>query len=273
MKIIANHAHLMPENSWKPGDAGLLLKYLDYCGIDQAVVFPPFACQYGNNLEQANRWALGQVRQHPDRFLPAGTLFPLAPDAINLLRMLAQEGVKVVKIHPSIDLHDVGDPACRRFYAEAERLNLVLDYHTGPHGTRLSLATPEKFDDLAWDFPNLRLVLEHLGGRAYFEMMLAIIASHKLREQDNLPQVYAGLTSVLDRQVNKAWYLGAERIVDAIEIVGAHKFIFGLDFPWNDMECGRRVIQLIQGFNIPQEDKEKILGGNLLRMLGEPVKV
>ena len=55
MKIIANHAHLMPENSWRPGDADLLLRYLDFCGIEKTVVFPPFACQFQHDMEKTRQ--------------------------------------------------------------------------------------------------------------------------------------------------------------------------------------------------------------------------
>ena len=62
MKIIANHAHLMPpkdmgNRDWPDGDSEMLLKQLDYCGIDRVVIFPPFACQVGNNMKKANLWA------------------------------------------------------------------------------------------------------------------------------------------------------------------------------------------------------------------------
>jgi len=243
----------------------MLLKCMDSLGIDMAVVFAPFACQVDNSMRKANLWALKQVKKHPDRLLPCGTLFPLAPDAIELLQLLAGEGVKTVKIHPSIDLYDVSNPAARPFYAEAQRLGIALDFHTGPHGTRLSLASPEKFDDIAWDFNGLRLIFEHMGGRTYFEEFLAIICNHPPQKPDEPIRIYGGLTSVL--KANTIWYLGPGRITDMVRIAGADKFIFGLDFPWNKIEDIRSDIEIIKGLDIAVEDKEKILGGNLLRLL------
>ena len=59
MRVIANHAHLMPEvknGSWWPeGGVETLLKHLDFCGIDIAVVFQPFACQMEDDTLKANR--------------------------------------------------------------------------------------------------------------------------------------------------------------------------------------------------------------------------
>jgi uncharacterized protein len=272
LKIIANHAHLMPKNSWREGNAEMLLKHLDHNGIDKVLVFPPFACQKDNNMKEANIWALKQVKAHSDRFLPAGTLFPLAPDALEMLNFLADEGVRLIKIHPAIEVHDISDPKIAPFYAEAERLGMVLDYHTAPHGIRLSLVTPQKFDDIAWDFPNLKMIFEHIGGRTYFEEFLAVIYNHHCRCRDEEKErcIFGGLTSVLNNSTmeHAMWYLGAQGVTDVIKIAGAGSLIFGLDFPWNDKERTQQDIKLINSLAIPEEDKAKILGGNLAKLLG-----
>ena len=265
MGIIANHAHLMPpsvEASWWPeGGPDLLLKHLDACGVDRAVVFPPFANQVSDGMRGANLWALEAVSKHADRFIPAGCMFPLADDALEVLHILHAEGVRLVKIHPSIDLHDIAAPEAAQFYAEAEELGMILDYHTGPHGTRLSLATPEKFDDVVWDHPKLKFVFEHLGGRTYFEGFAAILANHR-------EKAFGGLASVFDAEKNWMWHLDRQRVEGLIRCVGAGSFIFGLDFPWNSADRNRRDIETIRSFDITEQDKDLILGGNLTRLLG-----
>lgn len=265
MHITANHAHLMPPRAadswWPEGGPDLLLRHLDACGIERVVIFAPFANQTRDDRRAANRWALAQARLHPDRFLAAGNLHPTAPDALELLRFFHAEGIRLAKIHPSIDLHDIADPAARPCYALAEELGIALDYHTGPHGTRLSLATPLKFDDVAHDFPKLILIFEHLGGRTYFEEFLAILCNHKIG------RLYGGVTSVLNPAA-PYWYLGPERLTDAVRCAGAGKLIFGLDFPWNTAEVNRRDIETLQALALPAADKENMLGGNLRRLLG-----
>ena len=266
MAIIANHAHLMPPHGdpeWPKGDSEMLLKRLDFCGIDKVVIFPPFARQLGGDRKAANLWALGEVRKHRDRFIPAGTIFPLADDVLELLDILHSEGVKLAKVHPSIDVYDISDPAAQRCYAKAEELGITLDYHTGPHKTRLSLTEPKKFDDLAWDYPNLKLVFEHFGGRTYFEEFMAILSNHEKG------RIFGGLTSVLAYETNKMWYLGPEKMMDLITCVsdGEDKLIYGLDFPWNSAETNKHDIEIIRGLDITDAAKEKILGGNLSNLL------
>jgi len=264
MKIIANHAHLIPDPTekdwWPKADAGKLLAHLDFCGIDKAVIFAPFACQMNGERIKANRWALDQASAHPDRFIVAGNLFPAGPDALEILNILSQEGVKTAKVHPSVDLYDVSDPMASDCYARAEELGIALDFHTGPHGTRLSLAKPEKYDDMAWDYPQLRMVFEHVGGRPYFEEFVAVLENHRGR-------AFGGLTSMLDGEEDFAARVLPRRIEELVNY-REHSFIFGLDFPYHSPEVNKRDIEIIMGLSISREQKEKILGGNLAGLIG-----
>ena len=166
MLIIANHAHLQPARTatawWPDGSADLLLKHLDFCNVDKTVIFPPFACQMDGDIIRANRWAWDQVAQHSDRFIPSGVFFPTGENAKELLNIFKEEGITLAKVHPSVDEHDIADPALEEVYQLAAEYGIVLDYHTGSHGTRLSLARPEKFEDVSFNFPKLRMIFEHL---------------------------------------------------------------------------------------------------------------
>ena len=263
MAITANHAHLMPPNSWLPGDADLLLGHLDACGIERAVVFAPFGCQMDGDMLAANRWALDQCDAH-DRLIPFGCIAPIAHDATEVLAMLHDRGVRGCKVHPSIDVYDLTDPRAMKFYEAAARLGFVLDFHTGAHGTQLALCDPVKFDTIAWEFPELTLVFEHMGGRTYFEIFLAMVANH---HGDNSARSFAGLTSIYDAGTHPLWYLGPDGLRDMVRILGAKRLIFGLDFPWNSIEHGRRDIAMIRELGLPVDDEAAILGGNLLALV------
>jgi predicted TIM-barrel fold metal-dependent hydrolase len=180
--------------------------------------------------------------------------------------MFEAEGIRHAKVHPSVDAHDIAAPEAEPCYEKAEALGIALDYHTGAHGTQLSLSKPEKFDDVAWKYPKLKMIFEHLGGRTYFEQFLAILSNHAIRSKE--PRIFGGLTSILSTENNKFWYLGPEKVMDVVEFAGADKLIFGLDFPWNSKEINKKDIETIQQLPLPQEDKEKILGGNLARLMG-----
>jgi predicted TIM-barrel fold metal-dependent hydrolase len=264
MRIVANHAHLMPPLVqgawWLDGGVDLLLHHLDDCNIERTLVFPPFANQVEGSGMRANLWALGEVQRHPDRLIPAGTTFPLAGDAMDILQMLHDREIHWIKIHPAIDLHDIADPKAAPFYARAAELGFVLDYHTGPHGAPLSYAKPEKFDALAWAYPGLRLVFEHVGGRVYFPEFAAVLSNHS-------KSTFGGLTSIFSPD-NYLWRIEKSQLEALVKGLGADRFIFGLDFPWNSAVETRQHIQVIRSLDITEEDKELILGGNLAHLLG-----
>ena len=49
-----------------------------------------------------------------------------------------------------------------------------------------------------------------------------------------------------------------------IEMVGAERIIYGADFPWNNCDGIQADISAINNLDLSSEEKEKILGGNLL---------
>ena len=277
MKIIANHAHLMPPSKgnscWPEGDPEMLLEHIDFCGIEKVVIFPPFACQMDGDIVAANRWAWSEVKKHSDRFIAAGIFFPAGENALELLEIFKDEGVKTAKVHPSIDKHDIADPKLDEVYAKAAELGIALDYHTGVHGTPLSMSKPEKFDDIAWRHPELKLIFEHLGGRTYFEEFLAILVNHRKTDDKGRPFAYGGLTSVLSTENpdNLFWYLGPEKVMDVIRFTSAKQLIYGLDFPWNPKEVNKKDIETILSLEISKEEKEKILGKNLTGLVDKNI--
>ncbi len=265
--IVANHAHLRPTpasgTTQIDGSSSALLRHLDFCGIDRAVVFPPFASAFNHDRVAANRWAWQETRRHPDRLIAAGNLCPTAGDALDLLEMFQSEGIRLAKVHPAVDLHDVADPVAETCYARAAELGIALDYHTGVHHARLALTEPVKFDTVAWNHPRLKMIFEHFGGRTYFEQFLAILCNHPAGK------VYGGLTSVLSEETHRLWHLGVDRVMDVIHCAGAEKLIYGLDFPWNTARTNRQDIEIIRSMAIPEDQKTAILGGNLLALLNQ----
>ncbi len=99
----------------------------------------------------------------------------------------------------------------------------------------------------------------------FFEEALAVMLNNMHRGDE--PRIYAGLTSVFDRDVNRAWNLSDERVYDLIWQTGDTASIFGLDFPYNDARAIREAIDHLTGLDLPEESKRRILGGNLTRAL------
>jgi hypothetical protein len=264
MPIFANHAHVFPTDLWPEGDVEHLLALMDACGIERAVAFAPFEGQWKGREGNPTDWIARTVKAHADRLVGYAAINPTRPDAIALLRRAKDLGLRGVKMHPAYEKYSVKSPEAYEFYAAAQDLGLPLDFHVGVHAHRIADFHPLLFDDVARDFPKLRMIFEHVGGWHFFADCLAVISNHAHGE----PRLYAGVASVLSRDVQKGWYLGPEGIETMLWQLGDRVIIYGLDFPYNGVDYVRRDLEVIRTMSIPEESKDRLLGGNLRELIG-----
>lgn len=78
---------------------------------------------------------------------------------------------------------------------------MPISFHTGVHRARISESHLLLFDEVAFNFKNLKFSMEHVGGYSFFYEAVAVMTN-------NPKNTYAGLTSVFDRGTNRCWYLG-----------------------------------------------------------------
>ena len=264
MAVFANHAHLFPTDIWPEGDIDHLLRLMDECGFERAVVFAPFAGQWKDREGTPTDWIASVVGSNADRIVGYAALNPERPDAIPMLHHARELGLRGVKMHPAFERWSVGSPKAYEFFAAAQEVGMPLDFHTGVHGHQLSAYHPLAFDDVACRFPALKLVFEHVGGFHFFKDMLGVMANHAHGE----PRLFAGIASVLSREVQSYWYLGPEGVETILWQLGDRVAIYGLDFPYNKADDVKRDLGIIRSLNIPDESKERILGGNLHWLIG-----
>ena len=67
----------------------------------------------------------------------------------------------------------------------------------------------------------LRMNFEHIGGRPYRELFLAIIFTHSRPER-----AFGGVTSTMSYKTARAWYMVQEVLQNFVEIANARKFIY-----------------------------------------------
>jgi len=121
------------------------------------------------------------------------------------------------------------------------------------------------FDEVAYNFPNLKFSMEHVGGYSFFKEALLVMNNNSRKGN----HIYAGLTSISmekDEFGNLragAWSLTDDELCDLIHQTGAKNSIFGLDFPYKDAEYTKNAIERIKNLPISEEAKKGILGENL----------
>jgi predicted TIM-barrel fold metal-dependent hydrolase len=231
---------------------------MDSCGIDQAVCFAPFSYQYAGGCD----WLADQINGD-DRLHGYGTLDP-SSDPVDQVRKIADLGLKGIKLHPPAQKFEIFGEWSRKAYGAMEEQGLIADFHLGVHWHRLRDYNPLLCDEIAWHFPGLKMVYEHVGGWHFYRQVLAVITNNKTRGN----HLYAGIASVLEKEYQRYWYLGPEGLNECRWQIGADLLIYGLDFPYNQEASIKNDLATIDALDWPTEDLEKLKGGNLRRLLG-----
>jgi uncharacterized protein len=163
---------LEPFELVKQKDPEYLLLFMDKYGVDIACLLPEammdstgYAGRFCSNGDMAKA-----VEQHPDRFLYEPNLSPIKHRGVKnsiweLEYWVKEKGAKIFKFYPPEDTY-INDPDLWPFYEKAEELGIILDVHTGmswvpPGKSKYSL--PIQLDDVARDFPELKIVAFHMG--------------------------------------------------------------------------------------------------------------
>ncbi len=266
MKVFANHAHLNHKEIKPHGDLESLKRLMDTVGLDGAVAYAPFnkngSIQVLSPDENQNRWLAEEIKGQPD-IVGFGTVNFDRDDLEDQVKEIADLGLKGIKLHPQHQVFRINGEKAYRVYGEAEKNGLFLSFHTGVHYERMRDSSVLMFDDIAWDFPKLKFSMEHMGGYSFFRESIAVMNNQRGAKQN--PRIFAGWTSVYDRS---HWYISPEDLCWLVELTGEKAHIFGLDFPFANAERIAHALYVVRSLPIPQETKDLILGGNLIRELG-----
>lgn len=273
MKIFSNHAHVYPDElapTWKPiiGTVDNLLRFMDEVGIEKTVAF---AHDAGNESFDTVSW-LWRKTKGTDRIVPFGVVDPWRADAAEQVEKMQEHGFKGIKMHPCVHKFSVVSEEAYKVYESAQRHGFFIVFHTGVHWHRLSDYRPILFDQIAWDFPELRFSLEHVGGRAFFHEAMGVIQNHfvyedKGRLTNPRGRIFAGITNVFKKE-HAPFYLGSDQVLMLRDMIGSRHMIFGTDFPHLTVGDTKTAISCVEALPIEQREKEDILGNNLQRVLG-----
>ena len=230
---------------------------------DAAVVFGLRAARTG--WQVPNEVVAAHAARYPDRLIFFAAIDPAQPDYLEELaychRELKCQGVKVGPVYQGV--HPL-DPRNYALYAYCQTHGLPILTHmatTFSSGVPLDYARPVHMDQVACDFPDLKIVLAHLG-HPWMEETIAVIR--------HSPNVYADCSALFHRP----WQLyHALRLL--VEYRAQGKVLFGSDFPAATTE------QSLQGLRamcqhsqqaglppVPEEMIEEIIHRDSLSLLG-----
>lgn len=157
----------------------------------------------------------------PDRRIGFLSVHPEVEGAEDELeRCRGDLGLKGVKLGPNYQDFDPLGPAALRIYGLAERHGLPILFHQGASPVRdapLRFAHPLVMDEVAIRFPELRVVMAHMG-HPWQRDTIVTIRKH--------PHVYADVSGLFYRPWS--FYEGM-RLATEWGVLG--KLLFGSDFP------------------------------------------
>ena len=199
------------------------LKHLDAEGVDRAVLINYVSPEIIGFTTSVNQYVSDYVKENPARLISCGGLHPrqtgnILADVDEILRLK----IRMIKIHPPHQLlfpndylHGVKE--LEIIYRAAEANGVPVMFHTGTSifpDARNRYGDPFYIDDVAVDFPKMKILLAHGGRPLWMHTAFFLIRRH--------PNVFLDISGIPPKALLK-YFPRLEEI--------AHKTLFGTDWP------------------------------------------
>ena len=244
------HLRVFGDNLPRIGDT---LEDMDAAGVAKSVIVAIDAeTRWGYRI--SNDLVAQTVAANPDRLIGFASVDPSKGVLARreLRRAVEELGMRGLKLLPHLLELRPNDPLMYPVYEEARDLGIPVLFHAGTQfhtGTKLKYCRPIDMDEVAVDFPDLKIVIAHFGWPWYEETM-----------------------AICQRNVN-VWFNFAgwaprhipEFVVRYMDRVLSHKVLFGSDYP---LVSRQRIIKELEGLGLQEETKRRLLHDNAVALLG-----
>lgn len=206
-----------------------------------------------------------QVARHPDRLIGFLALDPTQPGWEDELKRGHQElGLRGIKLMPMYAGFRPDEPLLDPLWSYATDHGLPVLLHTGTTFVAqapLECTLPRHLDPVATRFPEVRMILAHLG-HPYEGECIAVIRKHS--------NVYSDISALHYRP----WQLYNSLML--VQEYGVwNKVLFGSDYPFTTVTASvdglRGLNALVEGTALPRlnpEEIERLIHRDSLRLLG-----
>jgi len=272
------HIHISPLDMFKPAALELMrakrpnyaqieeycrspksfLKYMDNSGIDRAVLINYVAPEVIGFTTGVNKFVADYVKEDSQRLISCGSLHPqhtqnIMADVEHLLRLQ----IRMIKIHPPHQLlypndYVHGVTELEIIYRAAEANGIPIMFHTGTSifpGARNKYGDPIYLDDVAVDFPRLKILLAHGGRPLWMDTAFFLLRRH--------PNVYLDISGIPPKSLLK-YFPRLEEVAD--------KTLFGTDWPGPGVPDVGRNLQEFRALPLSPDVQQRILGGTALEI-------
>lgn len=226
-----------------------------------AVVFTVDSALTTGQPRVPNEDVIDAALRNPDVLVPFASIDPhRGHEGVAEARHLVEEGtVRGFKFHPNLQQFHANDALAYPLYEVIEAGGLIAMFHTGHSGIgaglpggggiRLKYSNPMAVDDVAVDFPSMKIVLAHPSFPWQDEALS--LAMHK-------PQVFIDLSGWSPKRF-------PPQLVAYARTRLRHQVLFGSDFP---LIAPDRWIEDFDTLDIGSDVRPLILKDNAVRLLG-----
>lgn len=246
-----------------------LLADMDEAGVDTSVIC---TVDYGFGgdepcsgtpecapIAEVNR-TFGEIAaKHSDRLVHLVAVDPRRKDAVSVLEEgVTKQGARGLKLHPTTGFYP-DDPICYPLYEKALELDVTVLFHTGtqPAPMKAKYAQPVFVDGAAADFPDLKMVMAHVG-HCWWEEALALAGT-----KWNLHVDFSGWQRVYLTHPKRFY----EMLRLALDEIGPWRVMYGTDNPYLKLVLpSKQWIEAVQSavdhreFGFSKEEIEIVMG-------------
>lgn len=285
LRITDAHVHVQPWNMLKPSvrermakgrddyaalermmsDPEEVLRRMDEAGIARIGVINYVSPTLMGFTEEVNPYVANLAKAAPERLIPFGGVdVANHPRPGEQVDRLADLGVRAIKLHPphqevGSNAYRHGLPGLAEMYDRAQELGLPVMVHTGTSifpGARNVHADPLPLDDVGVDFPELQVILAHLGRPLWAETSFFLLRRH--------PAFWGDVSGIPPKGLLKYF----PRLPDV-----ADKLLWGTDWPGPMVPGMRENLDEFLALDLSDEIRRKLLQDNPDRLFGTAPEV
>jgi predicted TIM-barrel fold metal-dependent hydrolase len=245
---------------------------MDACGVDKSAIFcvdyAAITGEPGVTIEDQNRMVAEAAKRFPDRLVPFFCIDPRREGALEMFKRGVEDwGMRGLKFHPTAGFFPYQEE-CYPLYEACLEYGLPVIVHTGsqPAPMKFRFARPVYLDDVAGDFPDLKIIAAHVG-HAWWEEAL-LVAGVK-------PNIYFDFSGwqITFNEHPVDFYRMLRQVID---VVGPWRVFYGTDGPYLDVIVPQdRWINAVMepdpacapGISFTDDEKAIIMGDAFARLL------
>lgn len=228
-----------------------LLSDMDDCRVDKA-------CVVAFRGVASNAFLSKVVKSHPKRLVGFAWIDnPRVHRSVKELEKTVKEmGLKGLKLHPGVQGFTPADPEILPLIRRASELNVPIFIHMAPfqpHGDYHNCLVEHIY--VLWKrVPEATILIGHMGLQRFLDLLPIGLMQSKIYVETSW-----GLTIIAD-------LYGIDFATKFIRRIGVDKVVFGSD--WVGANNERKAqLSIIQKMSLTREEKEKILGENIRKVL------